>query len=392
MKVSVKTKQWLEWVLVTSFPLRRFDASGKAVEFASGCLVDYYGQRFLLSVQHAVGMQSNGWVVDLGQTDRGDTEIYRPHSFNYVGEITRGTGQMKHIDFCYTQVPSDLNGVFQNATPRGIFDERPRHVFASDLSDLPSPNQVYAFSGEVKPERHGPNVMAFEKHVYPGLKFLRTEGEFHVFKLPVEHPGHDSFRGCSGAPIVDMNRKVVALVCNGNEDEGTIFGVSLNRYKFAFDFLSDRGHQTQQSTLPAGLRPPLSLDVRRALLGGTMTFDEFSTELYRVVKLGMVFENPGGGTSEVVSAQNGKISYRRKSSTMTITVESLYNAFAAHRNSRVSSRELRAKWPAIFDSQARPAGHSCNVTFLFLCLEQMGLVTQILGQGKAGKPFYVDIR
>lgn len=122
-----------------------------------------------------------------------------------------------------------------------------------------------------------------------------------------------------------------------------------------------------------------------------MTFDEFSAILFRAVTPGMVFQNPGGGTSEVISIRNGKISYRRKSSTMTIKVASLYDAFMEFRNSRVTSRELQAKWPAIYDSQARPAGHSCNVTFLFLCLRQMGLVPQILGRGRSGHPFYVDI-
>jgi hypothetical protein len=45
----------------------------------------------------------------------------------------------------------------------------------------------------------------------------------------------------------------------------------------------------------------------------------------------------------------------------------------------------------IFDSNARPAGHSCNCTFLFLVLKEIGLCGEIKGAGKAGNPFYVDI-
>ena len=123
-----------------------------------------------------------------------------------------------------------------------------------------------------------------------------------------------------------------------------------------------------------------------------MTLDEFSLKLHQAVMPGIIFVNPGGGTSEVISVSSSKISYRRKSSTMTIRIESLYDAFSAFRNSRMSSPDLRAKWPVIFDSQARPAGHSCNATFLFLCLKEMGLISQIMGQGVRGNPYYVDLR
>ena len=243
MSVSAQTMEWLEWVNVTSFPLRRLGDSGTPVEFASGCLIDYRGRRFLLSVQHAVGKLSTNWVVDLGQSSTTGMAYYKPNSFNYVAEIKRGESEIRQIDFCYTEVSTDLTGVYQHVTPRGIFDERPRHIFQTNLDDMPAANEIYAFSGEVKPEQHEPDAIAFEKRVYPGLRYARTEGERHVFKLPVDHPGDDHFRGCSGAPIVDQNRRVVALVCCGDVAEGTISGVSLARYKFAFDFICNMSNK-----------------------------------------------------------------------------------------------------------------------------------------------------
>src|SRR3546814_19908035 len=58
--------------------------------------------------------------------------------------------------------------------------------------------------------------------LYPGLRYERTEGGYHVFQLPVQHPGHDAFQGCSGAPILDMERRVVGLVCSGSIPDNTI--------------------------------------------------------------------------------------------------------------------------------------------------------------------------
>jgi hypothetical protein len=57
----------------------------------------------------------------------------------------------------------------------------------------------------------------------------------------------------------------------------------------------------------------------------------------------------------------------------------------------ISSSELKVFLPAIFDSAARPAGHSCNATLLFLALREMGIVSAIHGNGVAGNPFFVEI-
>lgn len=236
-------QEWLQWVQVTSVPLRRLDVGDIPVGIASACLIDYQGRRFLLSVQHAVDMGAKDWIIDLGYDPSKGTEFYRPRSFNYVMEMTRGTGVIREIDFCYTEVPNDLISIYQHVTPRGISDERPRHVFETELTATPDPEQIFAFAGEVKPEYHGPSTVVTEMHVFPGLRYLRTEGEFHVFQLPVPHPGHQQFRGCSGAPIVDMNKSVVALVCDGDIPTNTIRGVSLARYKFAVDFIC--GHESR---------------------------------------------------------------------------------------------------------------------------------------------------
>lgn len=134
------------------------------------------------------------------------------------------------------------------------------------------------------------------------------------------------------------------------------------------------------------------MDVRRLYRGMIMTLEEFEKKLCVAVSPGMTFINPGGGTSEIVSVRDGKISYKRKLSTMTIEINALYEAFSAFGNSIISSPGLKSKWPSIFDSKARPAGHSCNVTFLFLCLKQMGIVSEIFGSGVRGNPYYVDFR
>lgn len=122
-----------------------------------------------------------------------------------------------------------------------------------------------------------------------------------------------------------------------------------------------------------------------------MDFVIFKVKIQESVPVGTVFDNPGGGTSEVISLSDSKISYRRGNATIYVSLQDLFNAYAAFCGRRVSSPELKQSAPSVFDSQARPAGHDCNATFLFLVLRQIGIVCDIKGSGVRGDPYYVDI-
>lgn len=229
-------RKWLNWVLITSHPIRRVDENENLLAIGSATLIDYNSRRFLLTVQHNIPLGSNDWVIDLGRISEHGSEIYKPNSFYYLAEYTRSTGDVKGIDFCFAEISCDINSTYQHRTPWTSSAARNRHVFQTDLNTVPSIEQTYAFAGEIQPEKHAPSSYAMTMTVNPGLKYLKTEGEMQIFKLPVPHPGHDAFRGCSGAPIVDTNQSVVALVCGGSEENGTVFGVSVSRCKFALNF------------------------------------------------------------------------------------------------------------------------------------------------------------
>lgn len=230
-------KMWLEWVHLTSIPLRRFAPDESPIGIASGCLVNYRNRRFILTVAHAVELGSSDWAIELGFDERRGTEIYRPHSFLYLGEMRCRTAAITEVDYCYAEVSMDIEPTFQYLTPLGPKSEKQhRHVFDMSKVAEPQANELFGFSGQVHPELHGTHALVTEPTVYPGLRCTRSEGPFYEFALPVPHPGHDSFRGCSGAPIVDTQRRLVALVSSGDEAKNVIYGVSLSRYRFALDF------------------------------------------------------------------------------------------------------------------------------------------------------------
>lgn len=228
MQIAPRIKEWLTWSVATSIPLRRLGPDGGLLEIASGCLVTYGGRKFVLTVSHAVSRASQGWALELGADSEHGIEMCWPNAFLYMGEMQKGSATLQELDLCFAEVGNDVQSTYAHRTPVSVSDERLRHVFSASEFSEPSVEATYAFAGEVKPEVHGALGVVTEMNVYPGLRFIRQEGRYFVFKLPVEHPGHIFFKGCSGAPIVDMDRKVVALVCNGNEASDEIRGIAIS--------------------------------------------------------------------------------------------------------------------------------------------------------------------
>ncbi len=232
---------WLQWVRVTSIPLIHLGEGDTVLNIGSGMMLDHAGCRFVLAVEHVVKRDTSGWALVVQQDGRGRMEYYRPNFFSYVGEIRLKFGAVRLLDLCAAQVSSNLETWYEYRTPHGLFDKVPHHVFDSrNLSD-PTSEQVYGFSGQVRTEKHGTDAFVSDMAVYPGLMYSHSEREIHHFKLPVAHPGDSAFHGCSGSPIVDVNRNVVALVIGGDIPTNTIQGVAITRVLPNLDFLASRG-------------------------------------------------------------------------------------------------------------------------------------------------------
>ena len=107
---------------------------------------------------------------------------------------------------------------------------------------------------------------------------------------------------------------------------------------------------------------------------------------------GHTFVNPGGGTSRISKIDDREIHYVRGSSTIRVSLADLYSAYRQFLGQRVTSTDLREYAPNVFDSSARPAGHSCNCTFFFMLLQEIGLADATEGEGKRGSPYSVKIQ
>ena len=122
-----------------------------------------------------------------------------------------------------------------------------------------------------------------------------------------------------------------------------------------------------------------------------MTLVEFVLALKSTGPVDSVLDNPGGGTSKIIEYSQSFITYRRGKSAIRVSYESLFKAYTAFKGRQVSSSDLKQCAPSVFDSAARPAGHSCNATLLFLLLRELGMSSAISGSGVKGDPYFVAI-
>lgn len=242
MSISAKDQAWIEWTVTTSIPMVQLE-NGNVIDTGSGALIDYQDNRFLVSVEHKVKRESSGWAIVIQQGDKG-LEFYRPNSFAYMGEFTRSTSSLRHLDLCFAQVQPALESWYEFRQPRGLFDRRPHHVFEQSAVAKPDTKSTYAFSGQIRREFHGSNAIVTDMVVYPGLKFTHSTDEILHFSLPVPHPGHDFFHGCSGSPIVDQAQRIVALVVRGDIDGNSIQGIAVDRCFPGFDLVLSGNGET----------------------------------------------------------------------------------------------------------------------------------------------------
>jgi hypothetical protein len=229
-------------LLQSSVPLCHIGEDHLPTSAASGCLIDYCARTVLLTVEHAVG-RGKQWAIQVGyDLQKSATEMYgfgNTLRFLQTGNIV--TGESETIDFAYAEVPRKIQVWRQDISEQGkIVDKWPITAFPIAFDVVPTSEDTFGFAGLVKGqlEMHpGTTFYASELKIYDGLKYLRTDKDMLVFELPMAHPGHPEFKGCSGAPILNGAGMPIALVCGGLIDKNEIYGVSLKRYQTPIDIL-----------------------------------------------------------------------------------------------------------------------------------------------------------
>ncbi len=229
--MKIKIDKWLHFIQSSGIQLRKLDSKGLPCPIGSGCLIDFGGRRFILTVFH-VTKQSRKWCAQIKYDDEIEKiEVYFLKQFNYLADFDYDNNKIQEVEFAFVEVNPKLECYFHHRNCLGeTLEFRPRSIFND--KDIVEPNfeELYGFAGDIMPAiLDRGETFVTDHHTYTGLKYVRTEGDFLCFKLPVEHPGHEYFQGCSGAPIVDTRKNLVSLVSWGSIEKNEVYGINLTK-------------------------------------------------------------------------------------------------------------------------------------------------------------------
>jgi hypothetical protein len=247
-KMTPEESKLLDFFLSSSVLLRKLGKDGYPVRNAAGCLLDYKGRRWVLTVSYATGDMGD-WRIEL-EYIKGEGLKNHPIGamhFASVGDLSVVLAEK--LDLAYAEVPSGLQPLRQFRNPQGEIEKTLLCViFDSDLNFMPSNDRSYAFAGTVMPakENHfGRIYQSSEFRFYGGLELTGEDKQFYYFKLPFAHPGHEHFKGTSGAPICDIEGNIAALVCGpGPDGTDTIRGIKMAYFRTLLD-VTVLDHETQ---------------------------------------------------------------------------------------------------------------------------------------------------
>lgn len=76
----------------------QLDEASRVVAQASGVLLEFEGEKFVVSVAHAVPIGTSGWALEIGLDPRKGMEVFHIKGFIYPAELTRSTADLRRLD------------------------------------------------------------------------------------------------------------------------------------------------------------------------------------------------------------------------------------------------------------------------------------------------------
>lgn len=257
-------------LLRSSLPLRKIShdrvlpSSPVPVGYASSCLVRYRGVLTLFTVAH--GLREGIWAIEVDADYDAippQTRLKPLSAVHYMSLATLAGAptakqisrileggepeRVSEIDFALKPFkPGELDQhpklqMVIGRTPADEIEigEAPRLVFASSLNDEPVQGDRYGFAGLTRPAKKvagGTTTIEFQTECVTDLQFISSDGDFlYRFRSQNRERRFDkSYRGCSGAPILDEDGRLVSLVVEGSGGRD-LFGLNLRRLRSAVD-------------------------------------------------------------------------------------------------------------------------------------------------------------
>ena len=227
---------------LATISLVQLDQELRPINYASACLVNYREHLFVLTVSHATCNQGN-WAIEVKYVPGKGMELFQLGGMGFLEgyRIKHNKLKSKKVDFSYkllSQPPAPRHQIM--STTGVILEDEPKYNLPSDLTLSPNLSEQYGFWGGTRQSFDSHNLV-----ITPKLEVGKTEGDMFFFKTSQPYKSYKEYRGCSGAPILTSDGRLVSLVVEGDKKKTGIYGLDLRIYKCALDAEIDMASNTK---------------------------------------------------------------------------------------------------------------------------------------------------
>lgn len=221
--------------------------------FGSGCILIYLDRTFFVSVSHVTDMGGLTTFIETNQPFDERGPIIKPIggicTFDLI-KVDKDTSledfeavleKGKRLDIAFAEIKGPIE-LLQPEMDFGVF-----HVGACSKLPLymgdavfPTKDERYGFYGKIRHKYEG-HVLRMTPTFKHSLTYHRTKGDFHLFLAPERILDSEDYEGCSGAPILDSQGRIVALACAVFTGSKIIYGFSIQKCKKLLDYALQTG-------------------------------------------------------------------------------------------------------------------------------------------------------
>ena len=222
--------------------------------FGNGCIVNYQGRSFLLSVRHVTDKRDRAVCIQTNQPPEEDLQssLYSVGSLCYfdeyrlpenihdiefqnIEELQAKSNKEPDLDIAFCEIKDDVECIQPEFNFGEFRIDRGHKVHLNlDLAGDPCEGRIYGFSGTVRHQVE-PAIIRSEPTLKLGLNYQCTVGKYHLFRAPEIIRDDSDYKACSGAPILEDTGKLVGLFTSFNKCSTMIFGFSILECKNLLD-------------------------------------------------------------------------------------------------------------------------------------------------------------
>lgn len=225
----------------------------KPIGFGSGCIFIYLDRMFFVSISHVTDAGELTTCLETNQPFDERGPILKPiGGICYFDEIKVDngisiedfdnilkTGKRLDISFAEIKEPTEL---LQPEIDFGLFkvDACSKLPLFFDDAVKPTKEERYGFFGKVRHDYEG-DVLKMTPTFKHSLIFHRAKSHIYMFLAPETISDAEDYQGCSGAPILDSQGRIVALVCSVHRGTKIVYGFSIHKCKELLDYALQMG-------------------------------------------------------------------------------------------------------------------------------------------------------